>query len=116
MITRNIVLSIQGGKADGVQRDVSGPVVADADPVPVKRDAGEHQPVERQDSRHNNSHHQGGNKHRLAKTNSGQQPSDKPQDKRAVVAPVSTPVSASTNTQRSGKRTERPKSPQAGQK
>jgi hypothetical protein len=106
------------GKADGVQRDVSGPVAGEADPVPVKRDAGEHQPVERQDSRHNNSHHQGGSKHRLAKTNSGQTPSDKPQpDKRGgVVAPVATPASASTNTQRAGKRTERPKSPQVGQK
>jgi len=106
------------GKADGVQRDVSGPVAGEADPVPVKRDAGEHQPVERQDSRHNNSHHQGGTKHRLAKTNSGQTPSDKPQpDKRGgVVAVVATPASASTNTQRAGKRTERPKSPQVGQK
>ena len=99
-----------------MQRDVSGSVAVEADPVPTKRETGEHQPVERQDSRHNNSHHQGGNKHRLAKTNSGQQPSDKPQDKRGMVAPVATPVSASTNTQRSGKRTERPKSPQVGPK
>ena len=92
-----------------------GVVAGEADPVPVKRDAGEHQPVERQDSRHNN--HQGA-KHRLAKTNSGQGASDKPvQDKKGVVASTTpAPVSASNNTQRPGKRTERPKSPQVGQK
>jgi len=103
------------GKAEERPRDVPGVVAGEADPVPVKRDAGEHQPVERQDSRHNN--HQGA-KHRLAKTNSGQGASDKPvQDKKGVVASTTpAPVSASNNTQRPGKRTERPKSPQVGQK
>merc|ERR1712106_108877 len=102
-------------EAEDRPRDVPGVIAGETEPVPVKRDAGEHQPVERQDSRHNN--HQGA-KHRLAKTNSGQGASDKSvQDKKGVVASTTpAPVSASNNTQRPGKRTERPKSPQVGQK
>jgi len=101
------------GKAEDRQRDMAGSGVGEVDPVPVKREGGEHQPVERQDSRHNTHH--SGSKHRLAKTNSGQA-SDKPADKRGGAATPATPVSASNNNQRPGKRTERPKSPPVGQK
>eukprot|EP00092_Neocalanus_flemingeri_P033334 GFUD01036249.1.p1 GENE.GFUD01036249.1~~GFUD01036249.1.p1 ORF type:complete len:1259 (+),score=360.89 GFUD01036249.1:411-4187(+) len=104
------------GKADDRQRDVCGPAAGEGDPAPGRREGGEHQPVERQDSRQNTLPHQAGQKHRLAKTNSGPA-SDKPADKRGVVvtAPATT-VSASNTNQRPGKRTERPKSPPVGQK
>jgi len=97
------------GKGEERQRDVSG----DAEPLHAKREVNEHQVVERQDSRHNA---QSGSKHRLVKTNSGQQ-SDKLAEKRGTGVMTSVaPVSASNNNQRPGKRTERPKSPQVGQK
>ena len=109
------------GKAD--DRQAVCPAVAGQGET---EQAGEHQPVERQDSRNTthqsqsqqSQHHQGP-KHRLAKTNSGQASDKQSADKRggggvAVVAAI--PVSASNNNQRPGKRTERPKSPPVGQK
>jgi len=112
---------VKAGKAD--DRQAVCPAVAGQGET---EQAGEHQPVERQDSRNTthqsqsqqSQHHQGP-KHRLAKTNSGQASDKQSADKRggggvAVVAAI--PVSASNNNQRPGKRTERPKSPPVGQK
>jgi len=96
--------------------DLASPAGGEVIDTPAK----EHQPVERQDSRQN-SHisSSGGGKHRLVKTSSGQG-SDKPVDKRSgggvVATGQATPVSACNNNQRPAKRTERPKSPQMGQK
>jgi len=108
------------GKADERQKEApAASGSAEPEQSTVKRESVEHQGTERQEVRHN-THHQGGNKHRLAKTNSGQT-SDKLADKQrggvgGGAAVVTSPPASSSTNQRPGKRTERPKSPQVGQK